>query len=265
MLITANGLVTRVYRTGNDHILHLITEEHGRLSVMVKGSKHAAATQLFTYGNYELYRSQGSELYWLRGAAVTRHFFEVTADLATMALSAYLCDVGSALCGEETPIPETETLLRMLLNTLHALATQMKPREQIKAVFELRLAALMGYCPDLTACSRCGEGYPEQLYVDIMNGCLICADCQTALNRLHGPIQTEREQELGERRIICPISASVLAAMRYALSAPDRKIFSFTLTSDDELRSFAHVAETYLLNQLEQDFDTLKFYRSVVD
>ncbi len=270
MLITANGLVTRSYKSGNhDHIIHIITEEHGRLSVMVKGGSAkgsiAAVTQPFTYGNYELYRGKGGDLFWFRSGSVTRHFFDVTADLARTSLAAYLCDVASELCEEEADVPETAALLRMLLNTLHALATGDKPAPLIKAVFELRAAALMGYQPDLTACARCGEGYPDAAYLDVMNGRLLCADCQTALNRLAGRIVDQKAAELGERRILCPITASTLAAMRYALTAPDRKIFSFALTSTEELQTFERVAETYLLNQLEQTFDTLNFYRSVAD
>ncbi len=270
MLITANGLVARVYQTGNnDRILHIITEEHGRLSVMVKGSASrkrdgsASATQLFTYGNFELYRGHAGDLYWLRNASPIEYFYGVTQDLTTTALSTYLCDVASELCAEEDVFPETADLLRMLLNTLYVLSRGEKPPALVKAVFEMRLAAMMGYQPDLTACARCRNAYPDHAYVDIMNGRFICADCQSALNRvLRRP---EAEAERGERRIVCPITASTLAALRYSLAAPDRKIFSFTLADDEELRLFANVAETYLLNQLEQDFDTLKFYRSVAD
>ncbi len=268
MLITVNGLVTRIYPTGNDRILHIITEEHGRLSVMVKGGKKpetAAVTQLFTYANFELYRGRGGDLFWFRSGSVHEYFFNLTRDMETMALAAYLCDIASDLCDEEAAIPETVPLLRMLLNTLYTLSSTDKSPELVKAVFELRLAAMMGYCPDLTGCTRCGEGYPENLYLDVMNGCFICADCQATLNRLRGPAQEQRECELGERRIICPMTSSTLAAARYALAAPDRKLFSFNLTSPEELRIFSHAAETYLLNQLEQDFDTLKFYRSIIE
>ncbi len=270
MLITVNGLITRVYHTGNnDRVLHIITREQGRLSVMVKGQAGrrrddtAAATQLFTYGNFELYRGRGGDMYWLRNCSAIQYFFGVTKDLATMALATYLCDVATDLSAEEDATLETDELLRMLLNTLHVLSEGHKPAPQVKAVFELRLAAMMGYQPDLTACARCGEGYPEHAYIDIMNGRMICADCQTELNRrIKRP---DAERELGERRIICPITGSTLAAMRYALAAPDRKIFSFALQDPEELHCLSRVAETYLLNQLEQDFDTLQFYRSVSD
>ncbi len=271
MLITVNGLITREYRTGDkDRVLHIITEEYGRLSAIVKGSTArkkdatSAATQLFTYANFELYRGQSGDLYWVRSCTPIKHFFNLTSDIVTMALAAYLCDVASDLCAAEHAIPETDELLRMLLNTLHVLNERSKPPALVKAVFEMRLASLMGFCPDLTGCALCGVGYPNHAYMDIMNGRIICADCQTRLNR-RSPITVERDRELGERRIICPLTASTLAALRYTLASPEKKIFSFTLQDPEEQRLFTNLTETYLLNQLEQDFDTLKFYRSVAD
>lgn len=274
MLITANGLVTRVYPSGDhDRVIQLLTREHGRLSVMVKGATSrrggatvAPVTQLFTYGNYELYKGNGNDgLYWFRGGQTEASFYNVTSDLTRMALATYLCDVASELTGEESPEEDSAALLRMLLNTLYVLDSGGKPPILVKGVFELRAAALMGYQPDLTGCSLCREVYPEAAYFDVMNGCLVCADCQTKRNRLAGRILEQQEQELGERRIICPVSASTLAALRYALTAPDKKIFSFALKDEEEARAFERVTETFLLNQLERSFDTLQFYRSVAD
>ena len=55
MLITVNGLITRSYPSGDhDRVIQMITEDHGRLSVMVKGGSSsraadaASCTQLFT-------------------------------------------------------------------------------------------------------------------------------------------------------------------------------------------------------------------------
>ncbi len=266
MLVTTDGLVARSYMTGNgDHVLHLITPTMGRLSVIVKGGKKqgnrlAAITQLFTWGNYELYHK--GDMYWLRGGSVITPFYELSTDLSAMALGAYLCDITSDMTGEGE---EAEALLRMLLNALYMLQKGERSHAIIKGVFELRALAMSGYCPDLEACSVCGETTPEQSYLDIMNGRLICADCQTNLNRQRVIGRDDFGEMMGENRIICPVTASALAAVRYALSAPDKKIFSFELTDIEERRNFAKVAEAYLLNHLERDFETLSFYHSVKD
>lgn len=272
MLITVNGLITRSYPSGDhDRLVHMITEDRGRLAVMVKGGNSkrgghsAACTQLFTYGNYELYCGGSGDLYWYRGGSVLSSFYNLSSDLGRMALAAYLCDVASELTDRETGGEETAELLRMLLNSLYTLDKGKKSPALVKGVFELRAVSMMGYQPNFMGCDICGEGYPDEAYFDIMNGRLICADCQTKRNRLAGKLRQLREEELGERSIICPISASVLAAIRYALTAPEQKIFSFALSDGEEERSFERAAETFLLNQLERDFETLRFYRSVVE
>ncbi len=273
MLITVNGLVTRVYPSGDhDRVIHLLTEDHGRLSVMVKGGNSkrtgnaaVSCTQMFTYGNYELYRGKGGDLYWFRGGSVLVTFFELASDIARMALATYLCDVSSDLTVEEGDEEESAALLKMLLNSLYVLGNNSKSPSIVKAVFELRAMAMMGYRPDLTACDLCGERYPDNAYFDIMNGRLICSDCQTELNRRFGRTAETDAHAPGERRIVCPISSSVLAAMRYALTAPDKKIFSFSMKDIEEERALDRAAETFLLNQLERDYETLRFYRSVAD
>ena len=271
MLITVNGLITRSYPSGDhDRVVHMITEDRGRLAVMVKGGNSkrgghsAACTQLFTYGNYELYIGGNGDMYWYRGGSALHSFYNLTADLSRMSLAAYLCDVASEFTDKDLVGEETTALLRMLLNSLYTLDRGNRPASIVKGVFELRSAAGMGYQPNLVGCADCGQGYPDEAYFDIMNGCIICADCQTKRNRLSGRFASA-EEELGERRIICPISSSVLAALRYALAAPDQKIFSFSLTDSEAEREFGRATETFLLNHLERDFETLAFYRSVSD
>ena len=271
MLITVNGLVTRSYPSGDhDRLLHIMTEDRGRLSVLVKGGNSkrggatSACTQLFTYGNYELYSGNNGDIYWLRGGSVLTSFYKLSADLSRMALASYLCDVGSELTDKNVAVEETAELLRMLLNSLYTLDRGTKPPALVKGVFELRAAAMMGYRPNLIGCDLCGEGHPNEAYLDVMNGLFVCADCQTKRNRLAGRVwEQEREEAMGERSIICPLSASALAAVRYALAAPESKIFSFALLDEETAETFERVAETYLLNHLERDFETLRFYRAV--
>jgi DNA repair protein RecO (recombination protein O) len=275
MLITTDGLVARVFEgSGGDRYIHLLTPTRGRLTVIIKNgqssraSSVAACTQLFTYGNYELY--ERNRRYWIRNGSVTHIFYNLTSDLERMALATYLCDLTCEMTndeeGEEADQAEESEggrLLRMLLNALYVLHTGEKSVPIVKGVFELRAAAMTGYAPSVTRCALCREGYPEESYLDVMNGRLICADCQAKRNRAGGMIAHMQEEELGERSILLPLSSSVLAAVRYALGASEKKIFSFSLKDKAEESAFAKVAECFLLNHLERGFDTLDFYHSV--
>ena len=264
MLITTDGLITRSYATGDgDHVIHLVTPARGRIAVMVKkgrGKKNpfAAITQPFTYGNYELYRGSG-DLYWLKGGSVIKSFYSLTEDLTSMALASYICDVTSEFSDEGE---SAEEILQLSLNTLYALMKQINSHAIIKAVFELRAATVTGFMPDLSGCCACGEANPVNAYLDIMNGSVICADCRTKRNR-HSSGAAESTAESGQRNIISPMTASTLAAVRYAVHALPKKIFSFTLADKEEESIFSRVAETYLLHHAERGFDTLSFYHSV--
>ncbi len=270
MLITTDGLIARLRPVGDcDQLVDIITPTRGRLTVLVKHGQQnlysqAAIIQLFTYGNFELYRKR--DRYWLRSGSSTDSFYNLTCHLEDMALGAYLCDLSCDLTGEgegEEDIQNTAVLLRMLLNSLYAIGIG-TPRAIVKGVFELRAAAGAGYTPHLLGCALCHNVYPESGYLDVMNGRIICADCQAKLNRLGGRISALQEESLGERRILVPMSSSVLAAVRYALTAPDKKIFSFVLKDREEELAFGRVAETFLLNHLERGFDTLDFYHSLM-
>ena len=270
MLITVNGLVVRSYLSGShDRIIHILTEDRGRLSVMVKGGatkragSAASCIQLFTYGNYELYRGRGKDLYWFRGGSVLTPFYELSSDITSVALAAYLCDIAADMTPEEeVDSEEGVLLLKDLLNSLYVLEKKMKSPTLIKAVFELRAAALMGYCPDLSGCALCGRSDPESAYLDVMNGRIICSDCQSKRNRIRDVGQ--HDEDLGGRSVVCPVSSSVLAAMRFIAEAPPKKIFSFSMKDAEEERSLERVTETFLLNQLERNYDTLHFYRTLM-
>ena len=270
MLITVNGLVIRSYPSGNhDRVIHILTEDRGRISVMVKGgsspktSAAQACTQLFTYGNYELYDGKGGDLYWFRGGSVISSFFDLTADLSGTALAAYLCDVASELTVEDMQDAEdSRELLRMLLNSLHVMLHGLKPLPLVKAVFELRAAAIMGYMPDLTGCDMCGEVYPENAYLDIPDGRIVCADCRAKKISLQDLAREWQEQD-GRKRPICPLSSSVLMAMRYILTSSPKKLFSFAMKDQEEEISLGRATEGFLLHHLERDFDTLHFYKNL--
>ena len=270
MLITVNGLVIRSYPSGNhDSVLHILTDTNGKLTVMVKGggskknSSSAGYIQLLTYGNYEIYQGK-DDLYWLRGGSVIESFFTLTNDLSSMALANYLCEVASECSRENFEIEDTHVLLRLLLNSLYMLKTGGRSVSVVKGVFELRVCAMLGYTPDLIGCADCGEAFPDEAYLDVMNGRFVCSACQAKRNRALSLTQIREEDEFRQRRVICHLSSSVLAAMRYALSAPDKRIFSFTLQGEEE-GSFERVCETFLLHHLERDFKTLEFYRSTPD
>ncbi len=263
MVFATNGIVSKVTGYGNsDKLLWIITEDKGRIPVMAKGVKSpvgklTSLTGLFTYANFEIY-SKG-DAYWLKGGSIITSFYELTRDIQSLALATYLCDLANELTDES--LDNTE-ILRMLLNSLHLICKSNKPKALIKGTFEFRAMCISGYMPEISSCSYCDKFEGELMYLDVAGGKLICPDCLVEKNKRIPRISSEFEYT-SYKSAMCQVSGSVLAALRYVALSSAGKIFSFELTDERELESFADTCEAYLLEHLGLSFESLAFYTTV--
>ena len=261
MLYTANGLIIRSKNHAeNDRLVTILTKS-GKITAIAKGarsmrSKMLNLTQPFVYGDFEITEKNGYS--WLRGGSLDQMFYELREDIEKLFLATYICDVAYELSGEETDCSE---MLRLTLNTLYAIVKDLRPKTQIKAVFELRAAAISGYRPDVTCCTDCATAANEGGYFDVMNGAIICSECLQKRGRIAPKNLALKYDDVRETSILIPLTPSSLAATRFAIGAPSEKVFSFTLT-DEELKIFSKVGEGYLLNHLGHGFDSLDLYNS---
>ena len=263
MAYTIDGLVLRMKNSGeNDRLVSLLTAEQGRISVIVKGGRSMkslslSATQLFTYGNYEINDRNGFK--WLHKASAIRQFDGLTGSIEKISLASYFASVAEELSGENEPAHD---ILRLTLNTFHALEEDKKSSAQIKACFEIQAAAMSGFMPDLSACRFCHKKTDELLYLDVMNGRLLCPDCmhKASNQAIRDRVKSE---DIREAVVMLPMSMALVDAFRYVLSVDSRKMLAFTL-ADSELHDFGRCAETYLLSHLGHGFDTLDFYKLMI-
>lgn len=257
MLIEVKGLVIRsVDLSENDKLLTLFTEEYGKITAVANGSRalksrYLAAAQLFCYGSYVLYKR--GERYWVREVTLIESFFDLRADLTRTALASYICDVADDVVAENSP---EKAFLRLVLNSLFATASGRFEQPLIKAVFEMRAAAVLGFCPMLEGCHVCQKTEGE-LFLDVMNGVLICEECRTIAS-----MQPVMEEESRTASIICRLSPGAHAAMQYAVACPMERLFSFRVAGEDAAL-FYTAAEKYLLNHLERGFKSLDFYKEI--
>lgn len=245
MHTVSNGLVVRSvdYRE-RDCILTVLTEELGRLTVSArgcrkKGSVLAAGCQLLCWSEMELYEHGGR---WnVKAASTLRQFEGLRTDFEKFALACYIAEAGEALSPEGEDCTE---ILSLVLNSLHALEKLDRPRELVKAAFELRAMCTAGYEPMLDFCSVCGEEDPEEPMFHLLDGTLHCDGC--------------REESDSSVRL----TPSVLSAMRYITSCDPRRLFSFRM-SDGELKNLGRITQRYLITQTDRSFHTLEYYRSL--
>ena len=257
-----DGVVVRV-RDMKDHdrYLSVLTAERGRITLLSKGSRsmrgeQMAISQLYAYGNFEYYSKGGIRI--LKGGTTLQNFYALSMDIDRLNLAAYLCDVAYELTDEGE---EAGEMLRLLLNSLYAVSRDLYPQPLIKAAFEFRAASISGYEPDLQACAACGCAQHESLYLDVMNGALLCADCLH--KRAPAGAQNGAYDDIREADVLCPLSAASRAALCYCISAPVERLFSFELKDGEDLRLFSAAAETYLLSHLGRGFSSLEFYHTM--
>lgn len=256
--LSVKGLVIREKPMGeNDKLLTLLTAERGKMFVSGKGvrslkSKNMASCQSFAYSTFVLTKNK-SGFWYVSESDLHEMFFGIRTDLDSIALAAYICDVADHASVEEN---DETALLRLTLNALYALSKGVKSPKQIKAAFELRLAVVSGFAPDLTGCTVCGADGEEMYYLDILEGELVCPDC--IARRGHEDVYRDREGEWS--RPFISVSPTLLSALRYTVASDAAKFLSFSLP-EKEMDEYAAACERYLLHHLGRSFSTLDYYK----
>ena len=241
------GLVLRSIRYGeSDKLVTALTEE-GKIFFRARGirsltSKNAAGCASFVYSEFEL-EERGDKRY-LKRAAPLYSTVRQGADVVSLALASYLAEL------VEDTARDAETgkvALRLLMNALYLISKEDRPCDLIKSVFEMRLLAANGLAPNLTGCSVCGKGSEEapSFFFRLLEGDLICPDCITSFDTDYVRIRRD-----------------VLSLCRRSVEAPEETAYALKVP-DGVLRDFSRLTEKYLINQLEQNYKTLDFYRSV--
>ncbi len=255
MITTFSGVVIRCANSGeSDRIITVLCSEYGKISILAKGarrtgSKFMSSTSLYCYATFTVKKEE--KLSFLREVELIDSFFSLRTSLQAMSLAGYAC----AVCDDVATEDEGAILMRVLLNTLFALSEGKKDVRIIKASFEMTVSCICGFLPDLSACGICECDVQGDSYLDVMNGVVICSGCKEKLN-------TEKTANDGTASVICPITPTVLTALRYIVDADIKRIFSFSVGGDD-MPMLESACEKYLLHHLERSFDALEFYKSV--
>lgn len=259
---SADCLILRaVDRGDNDKLLTVLAADYGKFYAILKGAhsmhrREAAAAEPFTWSNIEFYEKGGVK--WVKSATAIETFPGFRYDMERLFLAAYVCEVAGELSDEREPAGE---ILPLALNTLHMLATVSGENDRIKGAFEMRAACIGGFTPELVHCRDCGCPADREGYLDVMNGAFMCRECLSKREALHPLPEVD---ELGERTVLCPLSAGSAAALRYVAEAHPKRVFAFRITSERERAEFARAAESYLLHHLERSFPTLENLKKLV-
>ena len=257
----ADSLILRsVERGEHDRLITVLAADFGRFFAIVKGAgsmhrREVAATEPYTWSNIEYYEKNGVK--WVKNATSRESFPGIRYDMDKLFLAAYVAEVASELSDEREPAGE---ILPLTLNTLHMLSRSQGDDARIKAAFEMRAACIAGFSPELSHCGRCHRAAQGEVYLDVMGGSVLCRECFDSAQSLTPLAEVDA---LGERKLLMPLDASALEALRYVESAQAKRVFAFRLDDKSSLTAFCAAAEAYLLHHLERGFASLENYKKM--
>ncbi len=246
MKITTDGIVIRERIVKeSDKVITVLTRDNGVVSAYAAGAKNiknpkSTATGLLTYSQFVFYKR--NERFTVDEAHAKEIFIELRSDLEKLALAQYFCELVGELVSEGG---FSEEPLRLTLNSLYLLCKDKRPPALVKAAYELRLMSLCGFVPNLICCSGCAAyEHPAMSFIPA-DGELLCGDCAGVAKN---------------HRIVTGLG--VTTAMRHCIYSEFDKLFSFSL-SERSLPILEKAAEEYVICQLDRNFKTLEFYKTI--
>lgn len=240
-LITVQGVVISAMPIGEyDKRIVLLTRERGKISAFAKGARRVnspfmAAAEPFVFGSFTLYEGRSS--YNLNQVNVTHHFMELAAMQPGIYYGYYFLELADYF-GREG-IDERE-MMNLLYVTVKALLNPHVEDALVRCIFELRTMAEQGYCPEITSCSICGKNESlQEIFFSQENHGILCSSCAAGV------------------RNSVRISDAALYAMRYIVSAPMGKLYTFTV-SPEVLEELERIIHTYMGNNTDKKFKSLE-------
>lgn len=188
-----------------------------------------AGTQIFCFGEYLVFK--GSQTYHINSVEPIEVFYNLRTDLDKLKYAVHINKIVKDVTHENQNCYQ---ILQLVLNTLYTISETDKNLDMILGVFKIRLLCILGFTPQVMKCTNCKE--KENLsYFSIKDNGLKCKIC--------GKQDTSTIE----------ISESTLNAIKYTVTAPPKKIYSFNL-KDEALEEFKLISKLYFNEKLEKEY-----------
>lgn len=258
MLITLDGIVLARREIGeNSCYIDILTDERGLIEATAHGAKKInssllSSASLFSYSTFCL--NKNKMRYTVNSAKPKFGFHELGSDIEKLALASYFAQAMRFCTPAEQDQLENrrrDSVVRFLAVTLYEVLRVGKSPlslETIKAAFELRYSAILGFAPNLVACDKCGGFEPEcGMYFLPRKAKLVCADCY----------------KRGLEDEFAALYPETLLAMRDSVFAKLDELYKMIRISGDAEKQFSKIAEDYFLYGAERTFTALEYYKKV--
>ncbi|MCW2966290.1 MAG: recO [Solirubrobacteraceae bacterium] len=178
--VKTEGVVLRSMRYGEaDRILHVYTQDRGRMGAIAKGVRRARSRfggRLEPFSHVALVLHEGrSDLLTVTGADTIRSHAGLRSAAGSLDAAARACDAVSRLFETTESHP---AVFHLLLNELALLdADPHNATHANQLAFRMKLLLAAGLAPQLTACATCGEREHLSAFSGAAGG-VVCSACE---------------------------------------------------------------------------------------
>lgn len=233
--VKVNGIVIAENNLGDyDKMLTILTPNYGKIACVAKGARRPnsallAGTQLFCFGEYLMYK--GTSTYHINSCETIEIFYNLRTDLDKLKYAIHVTKIIQDVTEENQ---NCYRILQLLLNTLYILSETDRDMDFILSVFKLRLLCILGFTPKVLKCANCSEKENLTKFSIKDNG-FKCEACGK------------------QDKSAIDMSESTKNAIKYTISAPPKKLFSFNL-KDEGLREYKLISKIYFNEKLEKEY-----------
>lgn len=208
------GMVISTMNVGEyDRRIVLLTKERGKISAFAKGARRPnsqlmGVTRTFVFGKFWLYEGRSS--YNIKQASITNYFQNIIEDYDAVLYACYFAELTDYYGREGL---DASAMINLLYVSFKALVNKNIPNRLVKNIFELRLIAQNGECPDMFVCQGCGTDACLDKF-SMRNGGMLCDSCG------------------GEAADKIRLMPDTVYALQYIVTAPLERLFTFTVSSE---------------------------------
>lgn len=233
--VKVDGIVIAENNMGDyDKMLTILTPNLGKISCVAKGARRPqsallAGTQLFCFGEYLMYK--GTTTYHINSCETIEVFYNLRTDLDKLKYAVHIDKIIQDVTEENQ---NCYKILQLFLNTLYTISETDKDKNFVLSVFKMRLLCILGFTPRIEK----------------------CIDCKTTENLTKFSIKDNgfKCDACGRQdKSALDISQSTKSAILYTITAPPKKLYSFTL-KDESLREFELICKVYFNQKLEKEY-----------
>ena len=237
--VTVTGMILSATPIGEyDKRLVILTKEKGKISAFAKGARRQnnpmmGSTNPFSFGEFMLY--EGRTSYNVMQANISNYFMELSTDFEGAYYGFYFMEIADYYTKEYN---DEREMLKLLYQTMRALASGKIKRELIRYIFELKALVVNGEAPEVFRCSNCGVADRSMVFSSSNHG-MICEECKA----------------LAPDGI--SVGNSTIYALQYIVSSTIEKLYTFTV-SEEVLGELRRILKQYMDTHVDKTFKSLE-------